>query len=80
MLVITADHDDRVVPLHSYKYVAELQYIAGNGQVADQRPLLLKVKKDGGHNGAATTSAHIEDAATQLAYLAKVTNTQWIQS
>ena len=30
MLVTTGDHDDRVVPLHTYKFVASLQYTAGD--------------------------------------------------
>jgi prolyl oligopeptidase len=39
MLVTTGDHDDRVSPLHAYKYVATLQAIAG--KVPYQSPLLL---------------------------------------
>jgi prolyl oligopeptidase len=33
MMVTTADHDDRVVPLHTFKYIAELQHIAGQGDI-----------------------------------------------
>jgi prolyl oligopeptidase len=50
MLISTGDHDDRVVPLHSYKYVAELQYQAGDATEVD-RPILIKVGADQGHSG-----------------------------
>lgn len=43
-LVTTADSDDRVVPLHSYKYVATLQE-AQEGEA----PILLRIEKDAGH-------------------------------
>jgi prolyl oligopeptidase len=51
MLITTGDHDDRVVPLHAFKYAATLQDVAG--KVPDQSPLLIAIQKDGGHGGAA---------------------------
>jgi len=45
MLITTSDHDDRVPPLHSYKYVAALQDITHS-----KNPILLFVNKDQGHN------------------------------
>jgi len=45
MLIMTADYDDRVPPLHSYKYVAALQELTKS-----KRPILLNVEKNEGHN------------------------------
>lgn len=47
-LVITADHDDRVSPLHSYKFVAEMQYKLG-GLAQQSNPLFLLIESDAGH-------------------------------
>jgi prolyl oligopeptidase len=43
-IVMTADHDDRVVPAHSFKYAAQLQSL-----YTGQRPMLLRVKLRSGH-------------------------------
>ena len=44
VLVITADHDDRVVPLHSFKYVAAMQK-----KNTGNNPILLYIQKNSGH-------------------------------
>ena len=58
MLITTADHDDRVVPLHAFKYVAELQYQVGRRgvQAKDQGPILARIGKNTGHGAGKSTS------------------------
>ena len=58
MLVITSDHDDRVPPFHSYKFVAKLQ-----SRSAQKNPVILKVEKNAGHNGASTLLTDVKEMA-----------------
>ncbi|CAG7836113.1 unnamed protein product [Allacma fusca] len=60
ILVMTADHDNRVVPLHSLKYLAELQHKIG--QLPQQKnPLMLRVDSKTGHGTAKGYSALIQE-------------------
>lgn len=57
-LVTTADHDDRVVPAHSFKFAARLQeYHAGDN------PVLIRIDTDAGHGAGKPTSKAIDEAA-----------------
>lgn len=78
MLITTGDHDDRVVPSHTFKYMAELQYKAGNGKVPGQNPLLLQVKKDQGHSGGASMNSAMQDLAVEMGFMAKILKVKWI--
>jgi prolyl oligopeptidase len=63
-MVTTGDHDDRVVPWHSYKFAAQLQ--------ADQgcdNPILLKVETRAGHGAGTPTWMRIQGYADQWAFL-----------
>ena len=54
--VTTGDHDDRVVPAHSFKFISELQ-----AKQAGSNPVLIRIETDGGH-GAGTPVSKILDA------------------
>jgi prolyl oligopeptidase len=64
-MVTTADHDDRVVPAHSFKYAAELQAKAG---ASSENPLLIRIDTNSGH-GASNTKKALETQADIYAFL-----------
>jgi len=65
-LITTADHDDRVVPAHSFKYAATLQS-AQSGAA----PILIRIETRAGHGAGKPTSKIIEEAAQRWAFLAR---------
>ena len=76
MLLITGDHDDRVVPSHSYKFLAELQHTAG--PILDQRPLMMKVYKNAGHGGGKPTRLSKQQQLDIYSFISRVTGAEWI--
>jgi prolyl oligopeptidase len=62
-MVTTADHDDRVVPAHSYKFIAELQknHVGAN-------PVLIRIDKSAGHGAGKPTSKTIEEATDRYCF------------
>jgi prolyl oligopeptidase len=62
-LVTTADHDDRVVPAHSFKYAATLQQKASR-----ENPVLIRIETKSGH-GASNVTKQIEATADIYAFL-----------
>ena len=49
ILVTTADHDDRVVPAHSFKYISQLQHQLGETMNRLGRPLIVRIDVRAGH-------------------------------
>ena len=62
-LVTTGDHDDRVVPAHSFKFAAELQ-----AKQAGTNPVLIRIETNAGHGAGKPVSKTIEEAADLQAF------------
>jgi prolyl oligopeptidase len=68
-LITTADHDDRVVPAHSFKFAATIQA----AQSCDH-PVLIRIETKAGHGAGKPTTKLIVEAADKWAFLVKVLN------
>lgn len=63
VLVTTADHDDRVVPAHSFKYIATLQNV-----YKGKRPILIRVETQAGHGAGKPTMKMIDEIVDIYAF------------
>ena len=62
-MVMTADHDDRVVPAHSFKYAATLQE-----KYQGNNPVLIRIETSAGHGAGTSTSKQIEQRADMYSF------------
>jgi len=63
-MVMTADHDDRVVPAHSFKFAARLQEC----NVGEQ-PAIIRIQESAGHGAGMSTNQIIESVADRYAFM-----------
>ena len=66
-LITTADHDDRVVPAHSFKFAAQLQAC----QARRGPPVLIRIETQAGHGAGKPTTKLIAEAADKLAFITR---------
>ncbi|MFO0840201.1 MAG: prolyl oligopeptidase family serine peptidase [Phycisphaerae bacterium] len=66
VMILTGDHDDRVVPSHSFKYAATLQA----AQKGDS-PILIRIETRAGHGAGKPTAKLIDEAADRWAFLVR---------
>ncbi len=62
-MVTTADHDDRVVPAHSFKFAARLQAVQ-----ECEKPTLIRIETNAGHGAGKSTTKIIEEQADKWAF------------
>lgn len=70
---MTADHDDRVVPAHTLKYVAQLYHAIHNEAIDTQKnPIICRVEVKAGHGAGKPTSKVIAEIVDMYSFLYRV--------
>lgn len=72
-LVTTGDHDDRVVPAHSFKFIARLQQVQ-----AGEAPVLIRIETNAGHGAGKPTDKVIGEIADKWAFMFQVMGLHWL--
>ncbi|CAI9116993.1 OLC1v1018298C3 [Oldenlandia corymbosa var. corymbosa] len=79
-MLLTADHDDRVVPLHSLKLLATLQYVLCTSleNSPQTNPIIGRIDTKAGHGAGRPTKKMIDSAADTFSFMAKVVGASWV--
>jgi len=71
-LITTADHDDRVVPAHSFKFAATLQE-----KYKGEKPMLIRIETNAGHGAGKPTAKLIEEATDSWSFVFQNLEIKW---
>ncbi|KAJ6920999.1 hypothetical protein NC651_014545 [Populus alba x Populus x berolinensis] len=78
-MLLTADHDDRVVPLHSLKLLATMQYILCTSleNSPQTNPIIGRIECKAGHGAGRPTKKKIDEAADTYSFMARMLDASW---
>ncbi|CAD5227376.1 unnamed protein product [Bursaphelenchus okinawaensis] len=71
-LIMTADHDDRVVPAHSLKYIAQMYYTLQNYKNIQTNPIIARVDVKAGHGAGKPTKKVIDEIVDIYSFIQRV--------
>ncbi|KAL6882638.1 hypothetical protein ACP4OV_011328 [Aristida adscensionis] len=79
IMLLTADHDDRVVPSHTLKFLATMQHALGAGEEGSPQtnPVVARIERKSGHGCGRSTQRIIDEAADRYAFAAKMMGVAW---
>ncbi|XP_058090746.1 uncharacterized protein LOC131237107 [Magnolia sinica] len=79
-MLLTADHDDRVVPLHSLKLLATLQHVLCTSleNSPQKNPIIARIDRKAGHGAGRPTQKMIDEASDRYSFMAKMLGISWI--
>ncbi|XP_006661048.2 prolyl endopeptidase-like [Oryza brachyantha] len=81
IMLLTADHDDRVVPLHSLKLLATLQYVLCTSieDPPQVNPIIGRIDRKSGHGAGRPTKKMIDEVVDRYSFMANILGASWTE-